>query len=674
MQETLKEKNNIKDYSWNFTESGEIRAYVKPIKLTELWFHTGTICNLRCPFCFEGSSPNSSRIGELTLSDIKPFIQEAIELNVERFSFTGGEPFFNKEFIQILDYSLDFRDCLVLTNATEPLLKNIDKIKSFTDKPNKLFFRISLDSYDEAIHDKNRGKGKFRLSIDIMKKLIEMGFDVFVACQASQNESQLKVIENFAKLFRQTGLPEKTEIVSFVDLKLPNAEVKAPEITKNQLYSTKTEEEIENLMCSYSKMVLKKDGKVSVYACTLVDDDEQYDLGSTLKEAMQEKIALKHHRCFTCYSDGVSCSELNSKISRKQSGANMLIKNATVDRDDIKEYYGKVLKTKYDLKTSACCSTEAVPDYVKSILMELEEEILDKFYGCGSPIPLAVEGATVIDLGCGTGRDAYILSKLVGGSGRVIGIDMTDEQLDVAKKYIDSMTEKFGFKSPNIEFKKGYIEELDKLGIEDNSVDVVISNCVVNLSFDKSKLLKEIFRVLKPGGELYFSDVFASRRIPEELKSDPILIGECIAGAFYIEDFRRAVARLGYPDVRVVSSREIEITNPEIKQKVGMTKLYSQTVRVFKLEDLEDKCEDYGQVATYLGTIVQEPHSFILDDHHIFEKGKPMLVCGNTASMLSQTRYARHFKVFGDRSNHYGLFDGGDYKQGNDEPKNACGC
>ncbi|MDK2792361.1 MAG: arsenite methyltransferase [Deferribacteres bacterium] len=674
MQEILNEKHRLKDYSWNFTENGEMRAYVTPTKLKELWFHTGTICNLRCPFCFEGSSPNNNRIEQLTLSDIKPFIEEALEIGVERFSFTGGEPFVNKEFIKILDYALNFKDCLVLTNATEPLLKNLDKIKSFANKPNKLTFRVSLDSYDETVHDKNRGKGKFKLSLELLKKIYEMGFDVSVASQASVNESISNINENFAKLFNQSGLLETMEIVSFVDLKRPGAAVKVPEITKAQLYSTKSDEEIENLMCSYSKMVLKKDGKVSVYACTLVDDDEQYDLGSTLKEAMQAKVSLKHHRCFICYSDGVSCSQLSSKIAKKQREEGMITKEAAVNKDDIKEYYGKVLKTKYDLKTSACCSTESVPDYVKSILLDIEEEILDKFYGCGSPIPLAVEGCTVIDLGCGTGRDAYILSRLVGENGKVIGVDMTDEQLDVAKKYIDLMTEKFGFKSPNIEFKKGYIEELDKLGIEDNSVDVVISNCVVNLSFDKSKLLKEIFRVLKPGGELYFSDVFASRRIPDELKTDPVLIGECIAGAFYIEDFRRAVARLGYPEVRVVSSREIEINNPEIKQKVGMAKLYSRTVRVFKIEDLEDRCEDYGQVAIYLGTIPQEPNFFMLDDHHIFEKGKPMLVCGNTASMLSQTRYSKHFKVFGDRSTHYGLFDCGDDKQNNDEPKNACGC
>jgi SAM-dependent methyltransferase len=234
---------------------------------------------------------------------------------------------------------------------------------------------------------------------------------------------------------------------------------------------------------------------------------------------------------------------------------------------------------------------------------------------------------------------------------------MTDEQLEVAVRHQDSMAAKFGFAKSNVEFKKGYIEELDTLGIADESIDVVVSNCVVNLSFDKPKLLKEIFRVLKPGGELYFSDVFTSRRIPAELKDDPVLIGECIAGAFYTEDFRRAMAVVGCPDPRIVSSREIEIHDPEVQRKIGMTRLYSQTVRAFKLASLEDRCEDYGQHATYLGTIPEEPHCFSLDDHHCLETGRVMLVCGNTAAMLSETRFARHFTVEGDRSVHFGLFD-----------------
>ncbi|MDK2857138.1 MAG: arsenite methyltransferase [Verrucomicrobiota bacterium] len=327
-----------------------------------------------------------------------------------------------------------------------------------------------------------------------------------------------------------------------------------------------------------------------------------------------------------------------------------------VNRTDVQDYYGKVLKTKADLKTSACCSTESMPPHIREIMAQLDEEILTKFYGCGSPIPPALDGCTVLDLGCGTGRDVFILSKLVGESGRVIGVDMTDEQLEVAHRHRDSMAKKFGFSKSNVEFRKGYIEELDTLGIADESIDVVVSNCVVNLSFDKPKLMREIFRVLKPGGELYFSDVFTSRRIPAELKDDPVLIGECIAGAFYIEDFRRAMAAVGCPDPRIVSTREIAVTDPEVKRKIGLTRLYSQTVRAFKLSSLEDRCEDFGQHATYLGTIPEEPHCFTLDDHHCLETGRAMLVCGNSASMLGETRFAKHFKVEGDRSVHFGLF------------------
>jgi len=329
----------------------------------------------------------------------------------------------------------------------------------------------------------------------------------------------------------------------------------------------------------------------------------------------------------------------------------------TVNRTNVQEYYGKILKTKGDLKTSACCSSESMPEPIQSILSQIEDEILEKFYGCGSPIPPVLEGCTVLDLGCGTGRDAYILSRLVGPSRKVIGVDMTDEQITVAKKHQPSMAAKFGYAQSNIEFKQGYIEELEPLGIADESVDVVVSNCVVNLSFDKSRLMKEIFRVLKPGGELYFSDVFTSRRIPKALKEDPVLIGECIAGTFYTENFRRAMAVVGCPDVRIFSTREIEVTDPEVKRKIGLTHLYSQTVRAFKLTSLEDRCEDYGQHATYLGTIPNEPHGFTLDDHHCLETGRAMLVCGNTAAMLSETRFAKHFKVEADRSVHFGLFE-----------------
>jgi len=332
---------------------------------------------------------------------------------------------------------------------------------------------------------------------------------------------------------------------------------------------------------------------------------------------------------------------------------------STEKMDNIKEYYGKILKDKNDLQTSACCTTETIPNYLKSIFAQIDDEVLSKFYGCGSPIPPALEGATVLDLGCGTGRDVYTCSPLVGEKGRVIGIDMTEEQLEVAKRHLDSQTKKFGLATPNVEFKKGYIEDLKALGIESNSIDVVISNCVINLSPDKEAVFSEIFRVLKPGGELLFSDVFTGRRIPEHLKSDKILQGECLAGAIYTHDFRRCLRHLGCLDYRVLNKRKLALENPEISRKAGMIDFYSMTIRAFKIESLEDVCEDYGQVATYLGTITERPHDFLLDDHHLFQTGKPTLVCGNTASMLSETRFRKHFEVTGNRLTHYGLFDCG---------------
>jgi hypothetical protein len=135
-----------------------------------------------------------------------------------------------------------------------------------------------------------------------------------------------------------------------------------------------------------------------------------------------------------------------------------------------------------------------------------------------------------------------------------------------------------------------------------------------------------------------------------------VLYGECLAGALYIEDFRRLLAKLGCRDYRVISKRPIALDNPEVEAKAGMIDFYSTTVRAFKLESLEDICEDYGQTATYLGTIPEHPHRFPLDDHHLFITGKPMLVCGNTAAMVAETRFARHFRVTGDLSNHFGPF------------------
>ncbi len=327
--------------------------------------------------------------------------------------------------------------------------------------------------------------------------------------------------------------------------------------------------------------------------------------------------------------------------------------------DSIKEYYGKVLKSNADLKTTACCTAESIPLHLRDILKQLHDEVITKFYGCGSPIPfLDLEGKTVLDLGSGSGRDCYLLSKLVGPKGKVIGIDMTDEQLSVAKAHQEFHAKAFGHEKSNITFIKGYIEDLKSAGIADNSIDLVVSNCVINLSPNKKQVFKEIFRVLKPGGELYFSDVFSDRRIPKAVAEDKIVLGECLGGALYTEDFRRIMQEIGCHDFRSMNKTKIDVMNNEIAKMTGNIQFFSITVRAFKL-DLEDRCEDFGQVAYYLGTIPECQHKFALDDHHLFETNKPMLVCGNTADMISKTHYKNHFKVMGNKETHLGLFDCG---------------
>ena len=329
-----------------------------------------------------------------------------------------------------------------------------------------------------------------------------------------------------------------------------------------------------------------------------------------------------------------------------------------ITREHIAAYYGKVLKSKHDLKTSACCTLEKLPAYVQEPLKLIEEEIQTKYYGCGTPFPLALSGMKVLDLGCGTGRDCFVLSYLVGEKGEVVGIDMTDEQLKIAQKYLGIQTKKFGYAQPNARFLKGYIEDLKDVGLRDDHFDVVVSNCVVNLSPDKELVLKEVYRVLKEGGEFFFSDVYVDRRLPAWAKEDPALMGECLGGALYWKDFERTARRVGFSDPRVYSISKIDLFDKDTIDKVGFAQFYSMTYRLFKLPQLEDACEDYGQMAVYQGTIKETPHQFVLDNHHLFIKGKPLAVCSNTAFMLSDTRLQKHFKILGDLAVHYGPFAG----------------
>lgn len=322
----------------------------------------------------------------------------------------------------------------------------------------------------------------------------------------------------------------------------------------------------------------------------------------------------------------------------------------------VRAYYGQELQSSADLKTSACCDADAVPEWLKPLLARVHPAVSERYYGCGLVAPPLLEGCTVLDLGCGAGRDVYLLAQLVGPTGRVVGVDMTPEQLAVARAHQAHHAQLFGF--DNVTFLEGDIEALQSLGLPEASVDVVVSNCVLNLSMEKDRVLRGVQRLLKPGGEFFFSDVYCDRRLDDAVRKDPVLWGECLGGALYWQDFLRLARSAGFLDPRLVSDRRLRITEPTLLPLLEGARFFSATWRLFALEALEEACEDYGDTVRYKGTIAEAPDAFSLDAHHLFATGERVRVCRNTRRMLTQTRLAPHFEVVSEGTRHRGLFAG----------------
>ncbi len=299
--------HHLQSADWLYTAEGDNRGFIQPQKLTELWVHTGSNCNLHCPFCFEGSSPGDTRLQAPNLREVYPFLEEAKTLGVQKIGFTGGEPFVNRDFMDILDASLDVASCLVLTNGTSPLHKALPKLATFKNSVHPLSFRISLDAPYAAGHDRYRGQGAFHKALHSLVQLYSMGFDITVAYQQELMADAAQTQARYRKLFAAFGLPKDIPFVSFPNLLRPCAHPDVPHISEHCMQQYKTRVERESFMCNYSKMIVKSKGHMTVYACTLVDDDAAYDLGTSLTKAMQYRIMLRHHRCYSCFVAGTSC-------------------------------------------------------------------------------------------------------------------------------------------------------------------------------------------------------------------------------------------------------------------------------------------------------------------------------------------------------------------------------
>ena len=326
--------------------------------------------------------------------------------------------------------------------------------------------------------------------------------------------------------------------------------------------------------------------------------------------------------------------------------------------ENSQNYYGEVLGGSADLKTDACIMADAPPPAVRRALANVHKEVKDRYYGCGLVLPEAIEGCHILDLGSGAGQDVYLLAQLVGESGSVIGVDATPAQLEVANRHLDWHREQFGYAHSNVRFIEGDIEKLDALDLAPASFDIIVSNCVINLVADKQAVFAAAHRLLKPGGELYFSDVYADRRVPAYLLDDPVLHGECLSGALYWGDFLTAAKAAGFADPRLVKDRPLGIGDPAIAAKLDGINFFSATYRLFKLDGLESECEDYGQAVVYRGTVAGHERVLKLDKHHAIEAGRVFPICGNSWKMLADTRLAPHFDFIGDFSRHFGVFAG----------------
>lgn len=314
-------------------------------------------------------------------------------------------------------------------------------------------------------------------------------------------------------------------------------------------------------------------------------------------------------------------------------------------------------------EAALCCPVE----YDRKYLHNIPQEVIEKDYGCGDPSRWVQAGETVLDLGSGTGKICFIASQLVGAGGRVIGVDMTDDMLEVARRNAPIVADKVGY--ANVEFRKGRIQDLsldlerldtalreqpvanalDYLKLDDfmeelrikhplvgtESIDVVVSNCVLNLveSSQKPKLFGEIFRVLKRGGRAVISDIVSDEPVPEAMQEDAHLWSGCISGALTEEGFLKAFEDAGFHGIELVKFE----TQPW--QTVEGIEFRSVTVQAHKGK--QGKCFEHNQAVIYRG-----PFKSVLDDDgHRFDRGVRAAVCDKTFQLLQAGAYAGHFSA-----------------------------
>jgi len=349
-----------------------------------------------------------------------------------------------------------------------------------------------------------------------------------------------------------------------------------------------------------------------------------------------------------------------------------------------------------------CCPTGYNLDDLRTFI---PEEVLKISYGCGTPAGLETVrvGETVLDIGSGGGIDCFEASRLVGPTGRVIGIDMTDTMLDIARRYAPVVARNLGYPSSNVEFRKGMAEAMP---VADDNIDLIISNCVINLAPDKHKVFGEMYRVLKPGGRFTISDIVSDQPVPHYLVHDTEKWGNCLSGALQVSEYVGGMVKAGLLGIHQVKfipwqvidgihffsitltgyklpqtaepngirfatlrgpfSRMVDelghayergvpkpmdtragqlLTTPPFKDLFILSEtsvpLVQSDPRLVAIFPEQAPCVWKGHFALLTGPFVEAAD----DDHHVFERGKPLEICSKTLAVLEADAYRGHFAV-----------------------------
>ncbi|PYS67347.1 MAG: methyltransferase [Acidobacteria bacterium] len=326
-----------------------------------------------------------------------------------------------------------------------------------------------------------------------------------------------------------------------------------------------------------------------------------------------------------------------------------------------------IVRQRYAAGAKECAEKLCCPvNYEPAYLSVIPQEVIERDYGCGDPSRYLREGETVLDLGSGTGKICFIAAQIVGPNGKVIGVDMTDEMLEVARRNAPIIAQRIGY--ANVEFRKGRIQDLaldlelldrklkdspitdaasflaaDELAgelrmkrplIASDAIDVVVSNCVLNLVEPKSKpqLFDEIFRVLKKGGRAVISDIVSDEEVPEEMQNDPELWSGCISGALTEEGFLQAFEHAGFYGIQILKR------DARPGRTVQGIEFRSVTIEAFKGK--QGDCFERNQAVTYRG-----PFKEVLDDdNHRMQRGKRYAVCDKTYNLYKKAPYREFFE------------------------------